>query len=301
MTSANEHTIGLCGVTPKDERMIQIILSRVPSARFKFTATPATLINSCDIALLDSQGAEATTHCERMKLGNPQLIVVTLADPHEEIAGYRISRRALWSQLVPTLDDVVHVELLHQQQRALQNPLENIQQPNLAPVADSSISKAHEGSPFKPGPLPSPLSNLGPLRALVLDDSVTVRTQLATALTKVGISADHASTADSAFALLDKHPFDFMFLDVIMPGVDGYDVCKQLRRKVETKKLPIVMLTSRSSPFDRARGALAGCDLYLTKPIDLKSFYQAVNKVVMKLFKNDAIAAQARGYMAAAA
>jgi two-component system, cell cycle response regulator len=57
-----------------------------------------------------------------------------------------------------------------------------------------------------------------------------------------------------------------------------------------------VMLTSRSSPFDRARGALAGCDTYLTKPIDLKSFYRAVDKVLLKAFKDDRALMTERGY-----
>ncbi|UXI69145.1 response regulator [Tahibacter amnicola] len=277
--------------------MIQIILSHAPSTRFRYTAAVANLANNCDVALLDPQSPEGRTLCAQLQARNPRLVVVHLTDTPESTPGrYRIPRKSLWSQLVFTLDDVVHVEFLHMAQRALQS-VAPTQSPAPAPAV---AARAPEPGPFKPGAAPHPLSKLGPLRALILDDSVTVRNQLEAALSKVGIRADLASNADSAFLLLEKHQFDLMFLDVVMPGIDGYDVCRQLRRNPATKHLPIVMLTSRSSPFDRARGALAGCDLYLVKPIDLKTFYQAVNKVVMKLFKNDTVAAQARGYVIAA-
>jgi DNA-binding response OmpR family regulator len=58
------------------------------------------------------------------------------------------------------------------------------------------------------------------------------------------------------------------------------------------------MLTSRSSPFDRARGALAGCDTYLVKPITWQAFYEAVDRVLAKLFQNDRKLMAARGYRA---
>ena len=60
--------------------------------------------------------------------------------------------------------------------------------------------------------------------------------------------------------------------------------------------MPVLMLTSRSSPFDRARGALSGCDSYLTKPITWDTFSQAVDKALMKSFRNDRAQMIARGY-----
>jgi CheY-like chemotaxis protein len=62
---------------------------------------------------------------------------------------------------------------------------------------------------------------------------------------------------------------DLILLDVMMPGIDGYQVCKMIKaNKQAMKKTAVVMLTSRSSPFDKLRGSLAGCDEYLTKPLD---------------------------------
>ena len=55
-------------------------------------------------------------------------------------------------------------------------------------------------------------------------------------------------------------------MDVLMPGIDGFEACRRIKAK--RAKLPVVMLTSKSSPFDRVRGKMAGCDTYLTKPVD---------------------------------
>ncbi|MBL8299318.1 MAG: response regulator [Rhodanobacteraceae bacterium] len=289
--SGSVYTVGLCALTPKDTRMIQIILSRGLSARYTFRPVAISLAENCDIALVDPAIAESRALFAQLKARNPRLVKALLADVCDSGGGYCILRKSLWSQLVATLEDAVQVELRSLSQPALS--------PAAVPLVKPPPRTATEPSPFKPGSAPPLLSQLGPLRSLILDDSVTVRNQLEAALSKVGVMADCASNADSAFHLLEKYSYDLVFLDVVMPGVDGYEVCRTLRRNAATKQLPIVMLTSRSSPFDRARGALAGCDLYLIKPIDLKTFYQAVNRIVMKLFKNDTTAAKARGYVLA--
>ena len=86
------------------------------------------------------------------------------------------------------------------------------------------------------------------------------------------------------------------FLDVVMPGTDGYELCRKIKHNSYTRLMPVLMLTSRSSPFDRARGALSGCDSYLTKPITWDTFSQSVDKALMKSFRNDRAQMIARGY-----
>ena len=68
-----------------------------------------------------------------------------------------------------------------------------------------------------------------------------------------------------------------ILMDVLMPGMDGYEACRRIKARARTGEgPPIVMLTSKSSPFDRIRGKMAGCDAYLTKPIDPNDLYQVV-------------------------
>ncbi len=87
-------------------------------------------------------------------------------------------------------------------------------------------------------------------------------------------NADIAPTAfQSPFELLASIEkgarFDILLLDVLMPGMDGYETCRRIKgtRRGKTP-LPVIMLTSKSSSFDRIRGKMSGCDAYLTKPVD---------------------------------
>ena len=114
--------------------------------------------------------------------------------------------------------------------------------------------------------------------ALVVDDSPTVRKQLVLELGSFNIRVDTAETGEQGLEMLEKGRYDIIFLDVVMPGADGYQVCKIIRRNQNTKLTPVVMLTSKSSPFDKVRGSLAGCSSYLTKPVDYENFYHVLEQ-----------------------
>ncbi|MBI3480749.1 MAG: response regulator [Nitrosomonadales bacterium] len=122
--------------------------------------------------------------------------------------------------------------------------------------------------------------NAASLRALVVDDSPTVCKQLELELRNFNIHADIAETGERGLELLAQHKYDLVFLDVVLPGTDGYQVCKSIRKNPQTKQTPVIMLTSKSSPFDRVRGSLVGCNAYLTKPVDYDTFRETVGKYV---------------------
>lgn len=119
-------------------------------------------------------------------------------------------------------------------------------------------------------------------RALVVDDSPTVRKQLVLELGSFNIQVDTAETGEEGLEKLKETEYDIIFLDVVMPGADGYQVCKTIRRNQATKLTPVVMLTSKSSPFDKVRGSLAGCSSYLTKPVDYENFYQVLEEFLQQ-------------------
>lgn len=114
--------------------------------------------------------------------------------------------------------------------------------------------------------------------ALVVDDSSTIRKHVELELKLLGIQTEFAESGEQAFELLSKKNYDIIFLDVILPGIDGYQICKTIKKDKTKKKTPVIMLTSKSSPFDRVKGALAGCDTYLTKPVTQSSIQKTVNK-----------------------
>lgn len=111
---------------------------------------------------------------------------------------------------------------------------------------------------------------------LVVDDSLPVRQALEMKLTMMDYQVELATNGQQAIDLIGRNYYDSVFLDVVMPGVDGYEVCKRIKRDKKTKHIPVIMLTSRSSPFDKVKGKLAGCDSYLTKPVEHEEFQKVV-------------------------
>lgn len=121
-------------------------------------------------------------------------------------------------------------------------------------------------------------SMLKDLRVLVIDDSETVRKQLELALGDQGIDVQTAETGELGLHMLSSCPYDLIFLDVVLPGADGYQICKTIKKNKSKQRIPVVMLTSKSSPFDRVKGSLAGCDTYLTKPVELRRLVEILHK-----------------------
>jgi twitching motility two-component system response regulator PilG len=114
---------------------------------------------------------------------------------------------------------------------------------------------------------------------LVVDDNATVRAFMEAKLQPYGFDVDFAETGEEAIGLSGGNEYTCVFLDVVLPGIDGYQVCKLIKSNRQAiKKTAVVMLTSRSSPFDKLRGSLAGCDEYLTKPLDEDRLLEVIAK-----------------------
>lgn len=91
---------------------------------------------------------------------------------------------------------------------------------------------------------------------------------------------DVADDGESALKKASEKVYDLIFLDVMMPGIDGYDTCCRLRDKPAYKKTPIVMISGKDSPFDEVKGIISGCTTYVTKPIKTEPFYKLVNRMI---------------------
>lgn len=116
------------------------------------------------------------------------------------------------------------------------------------------------------------------IKAMVVDDSRPVRKQLEIQLKMLGVSVELAENGEQAIELSKDNEYDIIFLDVVMPGIDGYKVCKYLKKNIRSKGTPVVMLTGNSSPFDKVKGSLSGCDTYLTKPLQHEEFRSIARK-----------------------
>lgn len=117
-----------------------------------------------------------------------------------------------------------------------------------------------------------------PLRALVVDDSTTIRRLMDLTLRPFGIKVEFSDNGEDALVLVRRNRYDIVFLDIMLPGIDGYRVCKQIKAEPNTRNIPVVMLTSKGSAFDKVRGLMAGTDVYLTKPLERAELVQALSK-----------------------
>jgi two-component system cell cycle response regulator len=102
---------------------------------------------------------------------------------------------------------------------------------------------------------------------LVVDDSATVRAFMRAKLQPFRFDVDFAENGEAAIDMAQSKAYTCIFLDILMPGIDGYEVCKRIKASSATKSTAVVMLSSKSSTFDRFRGNWAGCDAYLAKPV----------------------------------
>jgi two-component system, OmpR family, alkaline phosphatase synthesis response regulator PhoP len=102
---------------------------------------------------------------------------------------------------------------------------------------------------------------------LIVDDDEMVRMALVELLKPEGYTLDVAGSGKEALIKIDENKYDLMMFDIIMPEIDGLELCKKVRSRVEYKDIPIVFLTAKSREQDRVKGIEAGANLFLSKPI----------------------------------
>jgi two-component system cell cycle response regulator len=102
---------------------------------------------------------------------------------------------------------------------------------------------------------------------LVVDDSATVRAFMRAKLAPFRFDVDYAENGEKAIDMAQAKKYTCIFLDIMMPGIDGYQVCKSIRSNPDSRDTAVVMLTSKTSAIDKFRGNWAGCDTYLSKPV----------------------------------
>ena len=120
----------------------------------------------------------------------------------------------------------------------------------------------------------------GPLKVLVIDDSNTIRRSAELFLRQAGFEVILAEDGFDALAKISDHHPSVIFVDIMMPRLDGYQTCALIKQNPQLRSTPVIMLSSKDGVFDRARGRLAGSDRYLTKPFTKEGLIQAVQETV---------------------
>lgn len=211
-----------------------------------YVLADALSVRSADILIVDSDDHSAV---ERWKAsitrGNVPVVFISVAPLTDlETHHYNLPRNHLSGGLLQLLDRIAASEL-GQSGAVVFND-------GTAAPKPSPDNGAARGSVFA--------------RALVIDDSLSVRTQMKLCLGKLAISSELAEDGLNGLQKLQQRRYDLVFLDVMLPDMDGYQVCKLIKRDPRLRRVPVIMLTSKGSTINRIQGSIAGCDRYLVKP-----------------------------------
>lgn len=255
MVGSSPVTIGLIGMPPSEERRLR--------AAFEYSKGRHTsyidngLESSPDILMVnaDEPASLIAWRSYRNKLSEQDI-----ADPPSVLVSkqrefktehYQVRRPLIASRIISVLDQVANKELDLDDEVAIVND---------EVMCDSKSE--------------SSCNNNGSI-ALVVDDSFPVRIQMNEVLKPFTSRVDLAETGEEALELINNNAYDIIFLDIVLPGVDGYEVCKIIKEG-KGKNTPVILLTGNSSPADRIKGNLSGCDTYLIKPVSQMVFQNLI-------------------------
>lgn len=255
------YSLGVFGLTAT-QRMVLASLCKLSRNRtISYSLADTDAARSADIIIVDADDPAAVEGWKGVApVGRAPVVFVSAAPLTDLDANqYNLIRSHMSGGLLQVLDRVAAGELRTR-----------------APVVVSDDAAVEREAPQPPHAQQGSTY----ARALIIDDSLSVRTQMRLCLEKLDIAADLAEDARQGLDKLQEGYFDLVFLDVMLPDMDGYQVCKLIKKDPDTRRVPVVMLTSKGSPINRLQGSIAGCDRYLIKPATEKDVIKVVRAFV---------------------
>ena len=276
---ANEETsylVDVIGFNETERLMLSSIFGLAARRDPSFLQREANATRRVDLYLVDADNDSAMAEFTAIR-GRIPAPAVLIGASDRNTGLLLLSRPLQWARVLQSFDDAIQggaplPTTENDKTMVLQRTSTGIGARTAAPgSAAASKPAARPAAPARPR---------GPADAvLVVDDNATVRKFMETRLAPFGFNVDFAETGEQAVGLTGTKEYTCVFLDVVLPGIDGYQVCKLIKgNKQAVKRTAVVMLTSRSSPFDKLRGSLAGCDEYLTKPVDENHLLEVIAK-----------------------
>lgn len=118
------------------------------------------------------------------------------------------------------------------------------------------------------------------VKVMIIDDSNTIRRTAEALLKKAGYEVLTAADGFEAMSVITDHRPDIIFVDIMMPRLDGYQTCRLIKNNKQFKGTPVIMLSSKDGLFDRARGRIAGSQEHVNKPFTQEDLIDVINKYV---------------------
>lgn len=260
----NSYCVDVIGFNQTERLLLSSIFGLAARRDPSFVQRDSGAAKPADLYLVDGSdpAAMAEFRAVRARYSAPAILIGE-GDPKLGLPA--LPRPIQWARLLQSFDDAV------------------LGAQSTAPVIENEktmvLRRTQPPASAAAAPRPAQKAKQFTDSVLVVDDNLTVRKFMEAKLAPYGFAADFAETGEEAVGLTGSKEYTCVFLDVVLPGIDGYQVCKLIKsNKQAVKRTAVVMLTSRSSPFDKLRGSLAGCDEYLTKPVDENRLLEVIAK-----------------------
>lgn len=244
------------GLDERETLVVESLFRSNPELGHRYVFGPATEHDAVDLLFVNADDAAALAAFEALRQARPEILAIMASAEETDFGDYRVIRKPLnFRNFVAILDAITSTSVRDVKQ-----------------LGDSNA-----------------------MRVLVVDDSLPARQFMKLKLEQIAMAAgiplhiDMADSGEKALEIVRLHVYDLAFLDVVMPGMDGYEACRQMK---QIAPIRVAMLTGRAAPVDFNRGRSAGCDNYLPKPAndaDLRTILRLTS-----LKKQAAAAAPAR-------
>ncbi|MGZ3158267.1 MAG: response regulator [Burkholderiaceae bacterium] len=252
-TGSRRFVLEMVGFSDAEKAMLTSTF-RLTGRRPMFYAEPTSPDERTDVHLVNADNPEALKHLQN----NPPNVhaPAVLVGRTRVSTGWPFVEKPIhWMRLFEQLDMVMQAALRERAKR----------QGSTDDKWDGRTYRRSIDKDAPPEPVfiePNPTETV-----LVVDDSATVRAFMRAKLAPFRFDVDFAENGETAIDMAQAKAYTCIFLDILMPGMDGYQVCKLIKSSSSTKNTAVVMLSSKSSTFDKFRGNWAGCDAYLGKPV----------------------------------
>lgn len=277
---ALRYAVAILGFAPQEEKLFEFTLGL--SLRRDIQYEIASSSQRPDLLVIESAALpeQYDAYLAHLTRGIP---IVLVGDGYNAHAGARLARPIRWMKLFETLDVLVG-GLAKQAGLAKTQDITTFTPQKLAEAATTVHTAQSAQAQNQPADSVTTFVRRHQVQAperdrvLVVDDSAAVRQFMRSRLAAFNVDVDYAESGEQAIAMAGKTKYVAVFLDVVLPGADGYQVCRTIRSAKSAFQPVVVMLTSRDSTFDKIRGKMAGCTSYLTKPVDDELLFETLRK-----------------------
>ncbi len=271
MNTKNKISIHFAGLNPKETALFDRVIS------FNVThGLEADIIEDAANADLIISSSELFSHVEKFNKSKTLLVITN--DEHCSKGDLQVQQPLMITKVMNLLTEAITItqEKMNTVRKTQETGFVNV---NIESVDITATSASSSIAPTESIEVIENVTDIKKHHALIIDDSAAIRKQLELELRDAGISSDFAECGEDALEKIKDNHFDLVFLDIIMPGLDGYETCQAMRSNINYKKTPIIMLSGKTSPLDEVKGVIAGATTYLTKPVKSDKLQETLNRV----------------------